>query len=810
MKTINYGSKASSNIYKKDNTTVIVDLDICNCEEKPFDYDLYTQTQNALVQEGSKVLRFLKGNIADDFLLDTEINYSSSRYDDAVSVRADASPVEYFFEERFAECYGPSALEYLYKEYPIVSASGTNLFLDYAVCLKDGRVIAVEENGVNYHHPQIIGEKAYRHQLEKQNICSENGIKLYRFSSMDCNFPDRIKEEILTYFGDSTNFKRKNITVQRPFELYDYQALKVEDLKQKHNSGKNEALLIVLPTATGKTQIILEDLESLYKANQNLKVLAVSPTIEVCNKWRQDFNTYNFPHSFESGTYNLLWKKLNVVDPSYYDYIIVDEAHHAVAPMISKALKYFTPKMLVGLTATPDRLDNKRLETIFGQYEVSLTLQEAMDKDIISKVRVFRLETNLDLSSIRYKGKDYVNSDLEKAISIDSRDTAIVEVIKKNFPLDTLKGVIFCINIKHAQRIATMLNASGIPSTSVSSLDRNANDLIHDFSAGKYKMLCSCAMLNEGWNEPDINLMVMARPTLSKVLYTQQLGRGLRRTDSKKEVFVIDVVDQYGALLKPWTAHSLFGYSNYIPFAALGTNYRVGDEINLFGYYETITSIRELDITTFEDLYKDYLSTEQAARELFISTGTLVSWIKTKKVLPDLSIPFGKSSLNYFKLDTLDNIRLEKQLVKHTDDMLKTDFMEFIKENQFTFSFKITFLLAFMKAVDINGDANLAEVLKEYMSFYQEREAQGLPLDRPHCVLNETNIKDKTYMKLNMLKNPFEKFERKRFIYYGKDIAMLSFNPKLWMSLSDSDKQQIVGIMEEHLKNYYKDLGKTP
>lgn len=112
--------------------------------------------------------------------------------------------------------------------------------------------------------------------------------------------------------------------------------------------------------------------------------------------------------------YNTVFVERNVLAKDYYDYIVFDEAHHAQAANCKKTLQYFTPKYLIGLTATPERLDKRKLDEIFGQYETKLTLREAIEKGVISNIRCYRLISNIDLSQVRYNGKDYNYADLEK------------------------------------------------------------------------------------------------------------------------------------------------------------------------------------------------------------------------------------------------------------------------------------------------------------------------------------------------------------------------------------------------------------
>lgn len=112
---------------------------------------------------------------------------------------------------------------------------------------------------------------------------------------------------------------------------------------------------------------------------------------------------------------------------------MIDEAHHAVAPMLKRVIQYFTPEFMVGLTATDQRPDRKKLESIFGSYKTSLSLIDAMEKGIVARANVYRLETNIDLSHVRFNGKDYVNADLEKSIRVNSRNELIVQVLKDYF-----------------------------------------------------------------------------------------------------------------------------------------------------------------------------------------------------------------------------------------------------------------------------------------------------------------------------------------------------------------------------------------
>ena len=111
-----------------------------------------------------------------------------------------------------------------------------------------------------------------------------------------------------------------------------------------------------------------------------------------------------------------------------------------------------------------------------------------------------------------------------------------------------------------------VLTDAGIPARAYTSKTKNPDQVMEDFRNRQIRFLCACGMISEGWDYPELGILVMARPTMSKVLYLQQVGRGLRRTDTKKNVFVIDVVDEYGTLAKPCSMHAIFANASYVPF----------------------------------------------------------------------------------------------------------------------------------------------------------------------------------------------------------------------------------------------------
>ena len=486
-----------------------------------------------------------------------------------------------------------------------------------------------------------------------------------------------------------------------------------------------------------------------------------------------------------------------------------DEAHHAVAPMLKRVIQYYAPEFLAGLTATDQRPDKKRLEEIFGNYTTELSLKDAMEKGVVARANVYRIETNIDLSHVRFNGKDYVNADLEKSVRVTSRNELIVNVLKDYFTegdAGKRQGIIFCINKAHTKEMARLLNAAGISAQDYSGDTKHPEKVMQEFKEHKIRFLCACDMISEGWDYPELGILVMARPTLSKVLYLQQIGRGLRRTSIKKNVFVIDVVDEYGAMVRPCSMHAIFGNSLYVPFGDITRqDYLPGQMIEIDGITERVERIVEVDIHTFEEKYGDYYSQEQLAREYFVNTGTITSWIRKGKITPTVEFPFGSKKISLFSPEDVEKYRKELNIQEHNDDTVRDDFFAFLEERDYSLSYKMPFLLSFIDHMDTIGDAKIEDVLTDYIAFYQDRIDKGLPVDRPSCPYNAETLKDRKMIKSSMLTNPFEKFERKRFMYYSKDLGVISLNHALMAKMSGEDWERVKRQMREDLERYYKE-----
>lgn len=812
--TVTYPNGGVSHFYDDGVDMVIIDDEICSCRdgEQIFPYTLITDKQNHYMKIYRRVFRFLgfDPETIEKCLQRSrqEVLYSTKKISER-GEHADSSPLELLFEQNFTDVYGMRALKYLQKEFRISDEDGNNYFLDYLVDTADGRV-AIEENGIHYHHPQLIGIEGYRKQLRKQNTCALWGLKLYRFSTEDCRFKDRIEDDIRSYLGkDTGGFREAGLLLERKTELYEHQEISLAQIEERREKGIR-AFLIVLPTAAGKSRIVEEDIQKFAAGKEQFRALILAPNTNIIADWKEriDKDLQPLQDRIDIKTYSYAVRHYHEKTRDYYSYIVVDEAHHAVAPMLKRVIQYYAPEFLIGLTATDQRPDKKRLEEIFGNYTTELSLKDAMEKGVVARANVYRIETNIDLSHVRFNGKDYVNADLEKSVRVTSRNELIVNVLRDYFTegeAGERQGIIFCINKAHTKEMARLMNEAGISASDYSGDTRHPEKVMQEFKEHKIRFLCACGMISEGWDYPELGILVMARPTLSKVLYLQQIGRGLRRTSVKKNVFVIDVVDEYGAMVRPCSMHAIFANPLYVPFGDITRqDYLPGEMIEIDGISERVERIVEVDIHTFEERYGDYYSQEQLAREYFVNTGTISSWIRKGKITPTVEFLFGSKKISLFSPEDVEKYRKELNIQEHNDDTVRDDFFEFLEERDYSLSYKMPFLLSFIDHMDTIGDAKIEDVLTDYIAFYQDRIDKGLPVDRPSCPYNAETLKDRKMIKSSMLTNPFEKFERKRFMYYSKDLGVISLNHALLAKMGEGDWERVKRQMREDLERYYE------
>jgi ATP-dependent helicase IRC3 len=235
-----------------------------------------------------------------------------------------------------------------------------------------------------------------------------------------------------------------------------------------------------------------------------------------------------------------------------FDLVIIDEAHHSFAQSYLKVIRkfnYMIPNIkFLGFTATPDRRDGQFIIDLFSKKSFCLEIKDLIQKKHLSEVEGYVVRTHIDLTDIDSHNDDFSLVHLYKKLCIESRNKLILDIAKNG--MKDRKTLIFCINIDHSKKINELLNKEGLSSAHIdgtfSCEEREA--VLSAFRRGEYQYICNCQLLTEGFDEPSIDGIILARPTTSKSLYLQMVGRGLRLSPSKKNCKIIDIVDGHSKL----------------------------------------------------------------------------------------------------------------------------------------------------------------------------------------------------------------------------------------------------------------------
>ena len=507
-------------------------------------------------------------------------------------------------------------------------------------------------------------------------------------------------------------------------------------------------------------------------------------------------------------------KDLEKFSPTDFDYLIVDECHHAAANTYQKIFTYFHPKFILGLTATPERSDGEDMLELFQNVAHKMDLKTAVERGVLVPIRCIRIKTNIDLTDVRINGIKYNSQDLESKLFIPERNQLIVDTYLKY--VNGKKTVIFCASVDHAAEIAKLLRDNGVKAEAVSGRDRVEirDKILKDYETGSTNVLCACDLLNEGWDSPHTTVLFMARPTMSKTIYMQQLGRGTRRCPGKDDLLVIDFVDNANMFNMPYSLHRVLDIAKYQPMAYVlaPENKRKLDQDMLFQGEKPeawldvpidVSDYEIIDLFNWQNSVKDMISQIEFVRMVDVQSETVERYIKDGKVKPDLSIPFGdKRMFHYFRGESIRNIAKQYGWDLITPQNMADKFMKFIETMDMSFSYKPVLLKAIYEYMDSNGRVALPDVVDYFIDFYEDRKAHGMIAEKPNSIYQKGGYTKKDVEK-NILSNPFKRFEDMRFLMRCKDVETVEVNPIIFRKLTREDWLYIVDVCDKSLEKYY-------
>ncbi|MFD9972244.1 DUF3427 domain-containing protein [Streptomyces sp. NPDC059011] len=349
---------------------------------------------------------------------------------------------------------------------------------------------------------------------------------------------------------------------------YPHQRDMLERLEAERELHGRDRNLLVAATGTGKTVMAALDFKHLReKYGPDLRLLFVAHRQEIL---RQSLRTYqdvlvdaNFGEELHGnlvpGEWNhvfasvqsLSTRRLERFPPDHFDVIVIDEFHHGVSPTYRKIIDYFTPRQLLGLTATPERMDGRNVQDEFfnGRIAAEMRLWEALENELLSPFHYFGVTDGTDLSAVAWKRGSYDLSELSNLFTgNDARARLVVRaVMDKVSDPASMRALGFCVSVSHARFMAEFFSRAGLRAVALSGesprSDRKA--ALDALKSGELQVIFSVDLFNEGLDIPDVDTLLLLRPTSSATVFLQQLGRGLRRTESKAVLTVLDFIGQH-------------------------------------------------------------------------------------------------------------------------------------------------------------------------------------------------------------------------------------------------------------------------
>jgi len=322
--------------------------------------------------------------------------------------------------------------------------------------------------------------------------------------------------------------------------------------------------LIILPTGSGKTIImaalamqlnkktllIAHREELISQAVDKFRLVWPGVSIGVCMADRDEIHHQIVVGSVQSCCRP---KRLERLKEQGFELMMIDEAHHSSADSYQNVINDLgfgseSKKLLIGVTATPQRADSQGLGSTFDKITFSRSIGTMIKAGYLSPVVGRKILTNLTFQRIATSGGDFAISDLAEAMNTPERNKFIVEKFK-NYAIRR-KAIAFCCDVQHCKDLSDVFNSHGIKSGAVwgdmATEDRQRT--LEELKQGKIQVATSCGILTEGYDEPSLNAIIMARPTKSSGLFTQCIGRGLRLWPGKSDCLVLDFTDRHNNL----------------------------------------------------------------------------------------------------------------------------------------------------------------------------------------------------------------------------------------------------------------------
>ena len=745
------------------------------------------------------------------------------------------SAAEDLFIDLFSETFGAEKAGYLYSQYPFFDIYQNSRYADFLL-ENGGRKVAIEIDDVTSHNKSLVSSNKFYDDLLKQNSMIYLGWDVYRWAVRQMQIqPEAVKDELRVFLGSQPRFREIEdyLPTQRGktldgahLELKQHQREALDALQAMRDRHETIALLYHA-TGTGKTVTAVMDAkrcggrtlflahtqELVNQAADTFRNLWPEVTVGRCMEAIKEPDAHVVCGSVQSVALHL-----EDFREDAFSYLIVDEAHHAAADTYQKILAYFHPAFTLGLTATPERTDdNRAILDIFKNTAHKLDIQTAVEIGELVPIRCIRIHTNIDLTRVRFNSVQYNIRDLESKIYVPERNRLIVDTWLQY--VRDKRTVVFCASVRHAEQIAELFRQAGVPAAAVSGGMKPAErrEFQDRFVRREILVLCACDLLNEGWDCPEIEVLFMARPTMSRVLYTQQLGRGMRLFPGKESLMVFDFVDNASQYNMPQSLHRLFKLKEYRPGqlavapgaqkTAEAALYAKGEKPEaLIDWPVDATDYELVDIFNWQDEAAGMISQMEFVRRVDVQTETIERYVREGKLVPDLVVPMSEHrTFKYFKEETLERYAKQYGWTLIDDSNRKELFLEMVRQMDMSYSYKPVLIKAILRHADEKGSIQLADIVAYFRAYYEGRRAAGLVVEKPNSLFARGGYTDKEAER-NILANPFKRFEDMQMLRHTRTLGIVQVDESVWKKLTAGEKAEMEKICEEKLEQYFSRL----
>lgn len=495
--------------------------------------------------------------------------------------------------------------------------------------------------------------------------------------------------------------------------------------------------------------------------------------------------------------------------PDYFDYIVIDEFHHAVTDHYRRIIDYFKPKFLLGLTATPERMDGRNIYEICDYnvpYEISL--KEAVNKGILVPFHYYGVYDETDYSGFRVVKGHYEEKDLNKAyVGNEKRYDLIYKYYKK---YHSSRALGFCCSRIHAEDMAREFSTRGIPSVAVYSSEQGAfceerKKAVEQLKKGEIKVIFSVDMFNEGVDIPSVDMVMFLRPTESAVVFLQQLGRGLRKSRGKEFLNVIDFIGNYEKanlapyLLSDQQASVSCGMGRLQQKFEFPVDCIVDFDIRLIDFFREMErrneTVRDRILQEFYRV-KELLNGKRPSRmELFtyMDDGVYQLCMVKKK-----ENPFQRYLQFLYEIKELSSKEME---LYHG---IGREFLHILETTNMKKSYKMPILLAFYNHGNVKMEITEEDVIKSWKAFF-ESGTNWRDLEQEITYEEYKEISDKQHL-ANAKKNPIKYLKSSgEGFFVDKDAYVLALKDDLAEVVhAEAFVEQMGDIIEYRTMEYYR------